>query len=142
MKVERIDHIHIKIDDLKSAVFTLEGVLGMKFPMEMDFSADYGLRVAFNPFPLGVELMEVTDTSKAMAKLYAEAPQGVFALSLKVPDMEEAITEMESLGHKMLLQYGFDQIKEALFDCRESTGLFLELIEYEGEDIFSAAMPA
>lgn len=142
MKVEKIDHIHVKIDNMKSALLTFEGILGTKFPMEMDFSSNHGLRMAFNPFPLGIELLEVTDISKEMGTIYADAPQGVFALSLKVQDIEKAIAEMESMGHKMLLRYGFGQMKEALFDCKKTIGLFLELVEYPGEDIFSAARAA
>jgi len=103
--------------------------------MEADFSEDYGMRVAYNPFPIGIELMEVTDNSKEMAKIYAAAPDGVFALSLKVPDIEAATLEMEVMGYKMLLRYDFGDIKEALFDSKKAIGMYLELIEYAGDDI-------
>jgi hypothetical protein len=135
MKVDRIDHIHIKVSDQPVETVLYEQVLGKKMLMEADFSEDYGMRVAYNPFPIGIELMEVTDNSKEMAKIYAAAPDGVFALSLKVPDIEAATLEMEVMGYKMLLRYDFGDIKEALFDSKKAIGMYLELIEYAGDDI-------
>ena len=136
MKVEKIDHIHFKVNDMKKAVPIYEGLMGKNFPIvDYDMTSDYGLRISFNPFPIGFELMEVSDKSKEMAKLYAAAPEGVFALSLKVPDIDKATAEMESMGLKLLMRYDFGQIKEALFDSKKAVGVFLELIEYPGESV-------
>lgn len=135
MRVERIDHIHVKVKDQPEATALYEQVIGTKMMMEADFSDDYGMRVAYNPFPVGLELMEVTDGSKEMAVIYAAAPDGVFALSLKVPDIDEATAEMEAMGHKLLMRYDFGDIKEALFDSKKAVGIYFELIEYAGEDI-------
>lgn len=135
MQVERIDHIHVKVKDEPKATALYEAVLGTKMMMEADFSDDYGMRVAYNPFPIGLELMEVTDGSKEMAAIYAAAPDGVFALSLKVPDIDAATVEMEAMGHKLLMRYDFGDIKEALFDSKKTVGIYFELIEYAGENI-------
>jgi catechol 2,3-dioxygenase-like lactoylglutathione lyase family enzyme len=138
MNIERIDHIHIKVDDRNSVTKAFEDVLGQKIPIVADFTADYGMKVSFSPFPYGLEIMEVTDKTKEMASLYAASPEGVFAISYKVPDIDEAIAEMESMGNKLLLRYDFGQIKEALFDTKKTTGVFLELIEYPTSDILAA----
>lgn len=141
MKVEKVDHIHIKITDLKKARLLFER-MEVKFPVERDFSADHGLRLAFNPFPLGVELMEVTDGRKAMGQLYAEAPEGVFALSFKVNDLERAIIEMDAMGHNVLFRHVSGKVKSALFDSRKDIGLFIEFVEYPGDDFIAAATSA
>jgi hypothetical protein len=138
MNVERIDHIHIKVHDQPTITGLYEKVLGTKMLMEADFTDDSGMRVAYNPFPIGLELMEVTDTGKEMAKIYEAAPEGVFALSLKVPDIEDATADMESMGHKLLMRYDFGEIKEALFDSKKALGLYIELIEYATENITDA----
>ena len=65
-----------------------------------------------------------------MGAIYAKAPEGVFALSYKVTDMTAAITDMEALGHKLLLKYEFGPIREALFDTKDSLGVYIELIDY------------
>jgi len=88
MEVTRIDHIHIKVKDQPKATALYEQVIGAKLLIEADFSEESGIRIGYNPFPIGLELMEVTDTGKEMAKIYEPAPEGVFALSLKVPDID------------------------------------------------------
>jgi catechol 2,3-dioxygenase-like lactoylglutathione lyase family enzyme len=138
MKVERIDHIHVKVKDQPKATGLYEQVLGTKMLMEADFTDGYGMRVAYNPFPIGLELMEVTNTSNELGKIYAAEPDGVFALSLKVPDIEQATADMESMGHKLLMRYDFGEIKEALFDSKKTVGVYIELIEYAGENITDA----
>jgi len=139
MKSEKLDHIHIKVDDMKSVTQAFAGVLGEKMQMEeIDFTADSGLKVSFNQFPNGIEIMEVTDNTKEMAALYDQAPQGVFAISLKVENIDEATTDMESMGHKMLMRYGFGEVKEALFDTKKALGVYVELVEYPTDSIFSS----
>lgn len=138
MKVERIDHIHIKTNDLKNTTSTYEGIFGEKFPPQIDFTQIYGMKVAFNPFPNGIELMEVTDKQKEMGSIYDTAPEGVFALSLKVQNLDEATVEMEAMGYKQILRYEFGQIKEALFDTKKACGVLFELVEYLTENIADA----
>lgn len=136
MKAERIDHIHFKTNNLERDTRLYESLMGRKFAAHVDVTTLFGLRMVFYPFPLGFELLEVTDEGKEMGRMYAEAPEGLFAICLKVPDMEKAITEMESMGYKMLLRY--DQgpvVKEALFDTKKDFTHFFELIEYQGESI-------
>ena len=134
MEVTRIDHIHIKVKDQPKATALYEQVIGAKLLMEADFSDDSGIRIGYNPFPIGLELMEVTDTSKEMAKIYEPAPDGVFALSLKVPDIDKATEEMEAMGYPLLMRYDFGEIKEALFDTKGALGVYIELIDHPGED--------
>ena len=137
MEVEKIDHLHIKTNNLKGTTSNYEGLLGRKFLFEADFSDLYGMKIAFNSFPLGIELMEVTDNSKEMGRMYAEAPEGIFAISLKLPDIEKATIDMESMGYKLLLRYDFGPIKEALFDTKKALALYIELMEYPGESVES-----
>ena len=69
----------------------------MQFPPIIDFTDRSGFQVVFNQFPNGVELMKVVDNTKPMARMYDDAPIGVFALSLKVDNLEKAIAEINRL---------------------------------------------
>jgi len=138
MKVERIDHVHIKVNDLKRNTSAIEGLLGEKFLYEGDFTSDFGMHISYNPFPLGFELMKVSDENKEMGRIYSAEPDGVFALSLKVPNIDKATVEMESMGLKLLMRYDFGDIKEALFDTKRVCSVYIELIEYATEDITEA----
>lgn len=138
MNVSRIDHIHIKVDELETTTREYEKVFGMQFPPIIDFTDRSGFQVVFNQFPNGVELMKVVDNTKPMARMYDDAPIGVFAFSLKVDNLEKAIAEMEQYGYKHLFTYGGGEIKEGLFDTLEKLGVYIELVEYPNDDISSA----
>ena len=135
--VEKIDHIHIKVGNMSAVSKAFNAFLDAEL-VELDFTDDYGMKVGFNPFPNGLEIMEVTDASKEMAKLYNEAPDGVFAISFKVSNMAKAIPQMEAFGNSLIMKYEFGEIKEALFDTKETMGVFVELIEYSTDDITAA----
>lgn len=138
MNVSRIDHIHVKVDDLMAANADYEKVFGMKFPPVIDFADRSGFQVVFNQFPNGVELMKVVKNMTPMTQLYLDSPEGVFALSLKVDSLEESIKEMEQNGFKHLFTYGGGEIKEGLFDTKERLGVYIELVEYPGDDVNEA----
>lgn len=138
MNVEKIDHIHIKVQHLENAVKTYEEVLGIHMPDEIDCSSEYGMKVAFHPFPQGIELMEVTDVQKKMGAIYEKAPEGVFAISLKVADIDAAGEEMEKMGYHQLMRYEFGEIKEALFDTADEMKVYTELVEYKAQNIENA----
>lgn len=135
MKVERIDHIHVKCLDLDETSTAYEKVIGKEFKVKIDFTEAQGNLVDFNPFPIGLEVMQVTDPSKGAGAIMATSEVGVFAISLKVPDLNEAITEMESMGFKKIWSGEFCDIMEALFDTKKALGVLVELIEYKTEDI-------
>ena len=137
MEVQNIDHIHFKTNNMERDTSLFEGLLGSNFPYKIDVSTSHGLRCSFHPPPLGFNLVEVTDEDYEMSKMYAEAPEGIFAISLKVPDIEKATVEMESMGYKLLLRYDFGPIKEALFDTKKAFMLYIELMEYPGESVES-----
>ena len=137
MHVSRIDHIHIKVDELEKTTQEYEKVFGFSFPPVIDFTDRSGFKVVFNQFPNGIELMKVVDNTKPMARLYDEAPVGVFALSLKVDNLEKSIAEMERFGYRHLFTYGGGEIKEGLFDTVEKLGVYIELVEYPNDDISS-----
>jgi|GEM_PF-3571655 len=73
-----------------------------------------------------------------MGAIYDTQPDGVFAISYKVNSLDEAVAGMAELGYEMLMRYEFGDIKEALFDTKKALGVYLEMIEYEGDDIQSA----
>ena len=137
MEVESIDHIHFKTNNIERDTHLFEDLLGKKFPFKVDVSTVYGLRSAFHPSPLGFNLVEVTSDSNEMAQIYSKASEGIFAISLKVPDLEKATSEMESMGYKLLYREDNGPIKEALFDTKEVFTLYIELVEYPGGSVIN-----
>lgn len=137
MKVERIDHIHAYTKNLEKAASVFGPLLGVDFYPIFDAS-DYGARAAFNP--IGFEFVEPTDPEGIAARAFAGAKEGDLCISLKVPDLEEAIAEMESKSIKLIARMQVGKLKEAAFETSRTCGVFVELCEYPGDDITLAAM--
>jgi predicted enzyme related to lactoylglutathione lyase len=137
MKVERIDHVHVCTGDLEKAVQFFGPLLGRDFYPVFD-ATELGARTAFNP--LGLDLIQLTDPNGIAAKALGNCKEGALSISLKVPNIEEAIAEMESNGIRLLAKLEFGKVKEAVFDSVKTFGLVIELCEYSGVDIALAAI--
>ncbi len=137
MKVEKIDHIHAYAKDLEGAVRLFTDLLGKEF-LPVWESDDFGTRAAFHP--LGFEFLQPTDPNGPVAQTIGPREEGILFVCFKVPDIEEAIAEMEWRGIKMIHQYQVGKLKEALFESTNTFGVQIELCEYPGDDITAASM--
>ena len=136
MKIERLDHVHVKAPDFEKFTEAFETFMGQEFLMKMDMTEQYGTDVVYEPFPIGVESFDPKDASKSIAgKITSEAQEGLFVLCFKVPELKAAEKEMEKMGYKKLEHYDYDQIQEALFDTKDVFGFYTELIEYPFESM-------
>ncbi|MBQ3385994.1 MAG: VOC family protein [Eggerthellaceae bacterium] len=138
MEVLRLDHVHIKVPELEAASDAYDDVTGEPLFRGIDYTDTYGMAVSFAAFPIALEVMKVTDKTKQMAALYDAAPYGVFALSYKVENLDEACVQMEELGYKLLMRYEFGPVREALFDTKEKLSVYLEMVDYPGDSIAEA----
>jgi len=138
MEIERIDHIHMKGPDFESTMEALDEIIGRDMYMQMDFTEDEGVEVAYEPFPIGIELFRVTDPTQITGAVADSSSIGPFAISYKVPDIQEGIRDLEALGYRQIKYFDFGPIQEVLFDTKERLGFYVELIEYEGNNIISA----
>ena len=141
MKVEKIDHIHVCVKDLDAAMAFFKDVFGMEFDPVWELSEIVGLRDVRGP--LGLDIVEITDPARRAGKGMVDThKEGISAISLKVPNIEEAIAELEARGIKMaspLSQIGL--VKQAYFDPTQTFGIQIELCEYPGDDLGAAAGP-
>lgn len=141
-KIERFDHMHVHPDDFVRFAEKFEKFMGMPFLMKDDMTEKYGTKVAFEPWPVGLEAFDVTDRSKSLSAKIAEESRGVFCVCYKVPNLKEAIADMEAIGYKMLEYYDNSPILEALFDTKDDFGFCIELTEYPFESMRALAAMA
>ena len=145
MKVQKIDHVHVRVKDLDSAMSLFSDLLGVEFLPVSELSDSFGVRDAVNPLGdstlTGLHVMEITDPDGRLAKEMGHLlPEGICAISLKVPDIKEAIADLESRGIKMVGPVSeFGAVKQAWFDPTKTFGVQIELCEYPGDDIRAAA---
>jgi len=137
VKVERIDHFHAYAKDVDAAAKLFGEIFGSEFGPPWE-SEDWGCKVRFHP--LGFEFIQPTDPNKMVGQALAGRKEGIIMISLKVPNMDEAIAEMESRGIKLQQLLQVAQNKEASFDPTNTCGVHIELCEYPGDDIQAASI--
>lgn len=129
MKVERLDHIHIYVNDLEKAKGLFSRILGTNFSPTI--SEEKGLKILSSLSPLGIELIQPISPDSAVAKTIERRGEGLAGVSFKVADIEQAITELESQGLRLVGRVEEGNIKEAQFHPRDAFGVMLELCQYE-----------
>lgn len=130
MKILRFDHMHVSPDDYEGFVANLQKLIGHDVLMNMPMP-DYGMQVAYEPFPIGLEAFDpIVESNDSYSFRNATTEKGVFSIAFKVENLAEATAEMEKMGWKKLEEYPNGPIQEALFDTKKDFGFYMELIEY------------
>jgi hypothetical protein len=79
----------------------------------------------------GIELQAATSSNVPDFMKHAGMQEGVCAISLKVPNLEEALSELEGKGVKCAWKGGFPGLKAAQLDPKSTHGAWIELVEYD-----------
>ena len=130
MRIERIDHVHIYVKDLTEAMRFFSELMGTQFVGPIHFS-DHA--IAFDNAGLELLAATKTETPKHMQKDSKSTPvqEGGFSIGLKVPNLDEAIAELEAKGIMCVHKVEEDGIKAAQFSPDNTYGVWLELVEYD-----------
>ena len=137
MKVEKMDHIAIFVKDLDKAKKLFSDLLGTEFT-EPVMVEQLGFRQTLEP--LGIEFVESTSPDGPIAKTIELKGEGVGLIGLKVPDLEEAVAEMESRGFRLVSRVEQGQLKAAQFHPKDTFGVMIELLEYKEKHPITIAM--
>jgi methylmalonyl-CoA/ethylmalonyl-CoA epimerase len=130
MKVEKIDHVVIRVTDLQKAKKFFADLLETKF-IELGEFSNMDARSAIEPF--GIELVEPLIPDGALAKEINRKGEGLSLLSLKVFNLEEAVAEMKSKGIRLITRIERSRMKAAVFHPKDTYGVMIELIEYKSK---------
>lgn len=136
MKILRFDHMHVSPDCYDSFVGNLQKLIGHDVVMNMPMP-DYGMDVAYEPFPIGIEAFKsAAESNDTYSYKAASTEKGIFSVAFKVGNLAEAAAEMESNDWKKLEDYPNGPIQESLFDTKKDFGFYIELIEYPFDTMF------
>lgn len=137
MKIEKIDHVAILVKDAEKAIKLFSDLFEMKFDAIgkiKDMDAKSWIAAS------GVEIIQPVNTDGITARTLNTRGEGLSLLSLKVSNLSEAMSEMESRGIRQIAKMNDNGIKIALYHPKDTFGVMIELIEYETEhDIVTAA---
>jgi len=134
MKVERIDFVTFFVKDLDKAT---------KFFSEL-FETQF-----IEPYPTAVDTQETLDClginlatpltpDGPSAKVMATRGEGLFSVGFKVPDLDQAITEIESRGVRLVGREKIGSAEYAVFHPKDTFGAMLSVIEYKENDAATA----
>jgi 4-hydroxyphenylpyruvate dioxygenase-like putative hemolysin len=127
VKIEKIDRVVFAVKSVKEAANFLEKTLGIKFDEHVD-AKDLNIRVKYSS--LGIQLNEGTTPESDVNKFLNRHGEGFYCLALKVPDIEEAKKELISKGVRHLRDFQVGQLKESVFNPKDSHGMMIVLVEY------------
>lgn len=106
MNITHIEHIGIAVNNLDEAIPYYENVLGLKC-YAIEEVADQKVKTAF--FMVGqtkIELLESTDPEGPIGKFIENKGPGVHHLAFAVNNVNEALTEVESKGVRLIDKAG------------------------------------
>ena len=130
MKIEKLDHIAIMVQDLKKAEKFFADLFETKFAALGEIK-DMDARSMMEPS--GIEIIEPLTPDGVSARTLQKRGEGLSLLSLKVADLDEAMAEMKSKGIRLTAQGQNGKTRMAIYHPKDTFGVMIELIEYESE---------
>ena len=139
MKIEKLDHLHFYVKDLEKTIESFQDLLGVKFSEIMNWEESGGIRDSYAP--PGLNVIQPT-MNREIDKFIEHKGEGISGVSFKVSNIDEAVSELQSKGLKLITKVKAGNVTEALFAPPNHFGVILELCEYPGDDIHAAATVA
>ncbi len=130
MKIKRVEHVAIAVDDIRASMAMLENVFGL----EMEYEERIG-DTELAMYPVGetyLELLRAAGPKSAVADWIERKGQSLFHLCFEVEDIDGALAELKDKGVQLIdeaprIGHGGSRIA---FINPESTGdILIELAE-------------
>lgn len=139
MRLERIDHVGIAVDEatLEQARGVLEGILGADPPTQ-ETVEEQGVRTLI--YRIGdakVELVVPTDDEGPLARFLQGQGPGLHHLALEVEDLPEALAHVDSEGLELVddePRAGVEGSEIAFLHPKSTFGTLLELVAFPEDD--------
>ena len=130
MKIKKIAHLGVAVQDLESAMklFTED------LPLEVTHTEDYqGMKIAFIPIgDSSVELLQDVSGASAIRKFLDKNGEGIHHIAYEVDDINEAISELKAKGVKLIDEkprQGAHGMSVAFMHPKATHGILMELCQ-------------
>lgn len=135
MHVLGVDRVMIATPDIDETMGQFSRLLGLEFGAlaEPTTSTDHGEQAVANVISsAGVELVTPrTDGDNEVARFLEENGPGLYALSIRVADLEAAREHLSANGVEPVGQFASEDFSELFYHPREFGGAMVILAEYE-----------
>lgn len=136
MKIEKIDHVAILVEDLNKAEKFFSDLFEMKFA-KLGEVKEVDARSMMESS--GIEIIEPLTPDGPTAKNLERRGEGLTLISLKVHNLDEAMAEMKARGIRLVAERHED-VRLAVYHPKDTCGVMIELIEYDAEHPLLNAM--
>lgn len=129
-----VDRVMIATWDIGETRSQFEELLGIDFSGLMEPTTDTGhgaQRVQNIISPTGVELVAPRGEDNEVARFLEENGPGLYALSIRVRDLDAATEELEANGVDTVGEYEHGEFREAFFHPAHFGGAMVILAEYD-----------
>lgn len=102
MKVKKLDHVIIAVNDVDVAAASWGHIVGLKVDKSMNRPLGSGLKVA--RLPIGESFLELVQPVAKEGRFYAqfqERGEGMFSISVEVDDLDAAVTHLRGKDVKV-----------------------------------------
>lgn len=134
MKVERIDFVTFFVKDLDKAVSFFSELFETRFIQAYDTAVDTKETLD----SLGINLAAPLTQDGPSVKLMATKGEGLASVGFKVTNLNEAITELESRGVRLVGREKIGSAEYAVFHPKDTFSAMLSVIAYEERDAATA----
>ncbi len=134
MKVLKIDHIGIAVNNLEESLKLYTDVLGLT-STGLEVVEEQKVKVAF--LPCGdseIELLESTSPDGPIARFIEKNGEGIQHVALKVDNIEDSLAALREKGIRLIDEkprYGAGGARIAFLHPKATKGVLLELTERE-----------
>jgi methylmalonyl-CoA/ethylmalonyl-CoA epimerase len=132
MKILKVDHIGVAINDIEKAKELYCGILGLTHAGD-EIVQEQKVKTAF--FPVGdteIELLQSTSPDGPIAKYIELRGEGIQHIALRVENIEEALVELKARGVRLIDERprrGAGGAKIAFLHPKSTFGILVELCE-------------
>ena len=132
MEITHIEHLGIAVKSIKEQLPYYEQMLGVKC-YNIEEVADQKVKTAF--FKIGqtkIELLEPTSDDSTIAKFIEKRGEGFHHIAFAVPDVPEALNEMEAKGIQLIdktPRKGAENLSIAFLHPKSTRGILTELCQ-------------
>lgn len=131
MKIKKIHHIAVAVEDIDKAAEFWQGVLGLELEHVEQVESQH-VKIAF--FPCGeseIELVQPTDTESGTARFLQNRGAGIHHLCVEVADIDAALQELKEKGVRLINETALveEGRKMAFIHPKSSAGVLLELYQ-------------
>lgn len=130
MKVKRIAHLGVAVQDLDAAVkFFTQGL-----PLEITHTEEYeGMKIGFIPVgDSSIELLQDVSGSSPIGKYLAKNGEGIHHIAFEVDDIYQAVAELKERGVRLIDEtprLGAHGMTIAFMHPKGTHGILMELVQ-------------